>query len=86
MPLMPPSTPLTILTLQQRPQDVTQMPPPISTLTTPYASTTPPTTILTLPLLPQDKPPTPAPHLWAHTSLHLCTPTSYHPYASILVP
>ncbi|MBW0473625.1 hypothetical protein O181_013340 [Austropuccinia psidii MF-1] len=44
--------------LLQQPQDETKMLPPISALTTPYASTPPPLTILTLPWHPQDMPPT----------------------------
>ncbi|MBW0471002.1 hypothetical protein O181_010717 [Austropuccinia psidii MF-1] len=38
-----------ILMLLQRPQDGTMMPPPISTLTTPYASAPPPYLLCRLP-------------------------------------
>ncbi|MBW0531865.1 hypothetical protein O181_071580 [Austropuccinia psidii MF-1] len=48
-----------ILTLLPGPQAETMMPPPISALTTPYASTPLPLAILMLPRNPQDMPPTP---------------------------
>ncbi|MBW0478718.1 hypothetical protein O181_018433 [Austropuccinia psidii MF-1] len=69
-------TPLTILMLLQCPQDNTKIPPPISALTTPYASAPPPLTILMLLWRPQDMPPT----------LPSLLSAAYHPYTSILDP
>ncbi|MBW0497193.1 hypothetical protein O181_036908 [Austropuccinia psidii MF-1] len=53
-----------------RPQDVTPMQPPISTLTTPYASAPPPLTILMLLQHPQP-------------SLYLILSAAYPPYAQV---
>ncbi|MBW0577211.1 hypothetical protein O181_116926 [Austropuccinia psidii MF-1] len=66
------STPLIILTIQQRPHNVTLMRAPHLC---PQASTSLLLTILMLLRCPQDKPPMLAPHLCAHPSLCLHTPT-----------
>ncbi|MBW0489852.1 hypothetical protein O181_029567 [Austropuccinia psidii MF-1] len=81
MPLMVPSSSLMILMLLQRPQDETMMLPPISTLTTPYASA--PRFLQSL-----------RSHgalkicLRHHPQPSLClrTPATYHSHASVLHP
>ncbi|MBW0500344.1 hypothetical protein O181_040059 [Austropuccinia psidii MF-1] len=60
--------------------------PPISTLTTPYASTPPPLTILTLQQSPQDMPPTLPSTPLTPPPTHPILPAAYHPYTKVLDP
>ncbi|MBW0529805.1 hypothetical protein O181_069520 [Austropuccinia psidii MF-1] len=71
--------------LLQHPQDVTPMLPPISTLTTPYASSPPPLKILMLLQCPHDMPLTPPPHICTQPSLRLHTTASSSPELTILM-
>ncbi|MBW0519307.1 hypothetical protein O181_059022 [Austropuccinia psidii MF-1] len=61
-----------MLTCPHPPPDETLTLPPISTLTTPYASTPPPLTIFTLLQCP-------------HHSLQFCTPASSSPWLTVLM-
>ncbi|MBW0549860.1 hypothetical protein O181_089575 [Austropuccinia psidii MF-1] len=65
-------------------EDVTPTLPPISALTTPYASTPQPLNLLTLRWCPQDMPLTPPLPLLMPSPTHLILSDPYHPYAHIV--